>query len=111
MKDLIPDIFDTLFVWDSLQQAKDGINPYGKTVAEIYVQHLLPHKFEVEDEKEAWKQASKNLKKVVTKFCELNGVKAHIDGKEVGEWMNNFELRHKCDVSIFNNKTKSIRKK
>jgi len=111
MNNFAPDIADTLFVWNVLSQAKDGVNPYGKNVAEIYVKHLIPIRFEVEDEADAWKQASKNLHIVLKNFCDLNSVNASVNGKRLGDWMDTYELRHKCDVLIYKEEPKPIKNK
>ena len=101
MVDFAPDIADTLFVWNVLDQAKNGKHPYGIDIAEVYVKHLLPHSLEVASAADAWKQASRNLHTVLRNFCDLNCVKASIDGIEVGDWLDNYELKHKCDVRIY----------
>ena len=110
MNDFTPSITDTLYVWDILNQAKDGVNPYGMNVAEVYVKHLMPNKFEVENETDAWRQASKNLHTVLKNFCDLNCVKASVNGKKIGKWMNTYELRHKCDVMIYTKKSRLVEK-
>ncbi|MFA5024152.1 MAG: hypothetical protein WC523_04310 [Patescibacteria group bacterium] len=109
--DFVPDISDTLFVWNSLDQAKRGINPYGKDIAEVYVKHLIPHKFDVENESDAWKYASRTLYSILKNFCEMNCVHANVNGQEIGDWMDDFELRHKCDVRIYKELPKKKTKK
>ena len=104
MSDLAPDITDTLYVWNCLAQAKEGINPYGRTVAEVYVEHLIPRLEETTEN--TWREASRNLHKVISNFCDVNCVQASVNGREIGDWMDDYELKHKCDVRIYKGKQK-----
>ena len=100
MSDFEPDMNDTLFIWNALTQAARGTNPYGRSVAEVYVEHLIPRQTNVNDSV-VWVEASKNLHRVITNFCDTNHVQASVNGREVGDWLDSFELRHKCDVRIY----------
>jgi len=111
MSEFTPDISDTLFIWSMLEKAKEGTNPYGENVAEVYVKHLLPHKLEASNPHDVWKLAGRNLHTVLNNFCTLNGVKANINGQEVGDWLDNFEIMHKCDVLIYKSQSEAIVKK
>jgi hypothetical protein len=109
MSDFIPDIADTLFVWQCLTQAKEGTNPYGRTVAEVYVEHLIPRQVPTND-RQVWVEAGKNLHGIIRDFCNINHVSASVNGVEVGDWLDGFELRHKCDVRIYERPRKRRRR-
>lgn len=87
-----------LYVWNCLEQARNGENLYGGDVAEIYAQHLAPNE-PVED---PWKHAGKALYALLRQFCNANRVSAFVDGRPIGDWMNNYKFFHKCDVRISN---------
>lgn len=93
-------ISDALHVWYCLEMAKEGVGTYGGNSADIYVQHLLPPDYDTSIGKALWIQASKNLKQIVTAFCNMHGVDASINGKPVGDWMDEYQLVHKCEVHI-----------
>ena len=86
-----------LHVWNCLELAKKGEHPYGGDMAEVYAQHLAPHE-PVED---SWEYAGKALYALLQQFCKVNGVCASIDGRLIGDWMNDYKFFHKCDVRIF----------
>lgn len=94
------DVSNALHVWYCLEQAKDRSDPYGSDIADIYVQHLLPSDYDASAGKVLWLQASKNLRNILTAFCNAHGVDAFVNGKPVGEWMDEYQLLHKCEVRI-----------
>lgn len=87
-----------LYVWNCLEQARDGKNLYGGDIAEVYAQHLAPNE-PVEDQ---WKHAGKALYALLRQFCNTNRVSAFVDGRPIGDWMNDYKFFHKCDVRISN---------
>lgn len=90
---------DALYVWASLEQARNGVHPYGGDMVEVFAQHLAPGEFDGDQ----WLEAGKTLYAVLRQFCMVNGVCASVDGKEVGDWMNDYRFFHKCDVRIYIN--------
>ncbi|KKM04737.1 hypothetical protein LCGC14_1761190 [marine sediment metagenome] len=91
---------DSLYAWGMLEWARQGKHPYGGDTAEIYIQHLLPN-WPLEP-KPPWTKASKILRAVIERFCQTYNVSAEVNGKTIGNWMDNYELLHKCDVRIYN---------
>jgi len=90
----------SLYVWGMLEWARQGKHPYDGDTAEIYVQHLfLDRSLKT---KSSWTKASRILRAVIERFCQTYNVSAEVNGKAVGDWMDNYELRHKCDVRIYN---------
>jgi hypothetical protein len=94
------DVSNALYVWSCLEQAHKRKNPFGGNTAEIYVQHLLPIDYDASLGKPLWIQASKNLYSILTKFCEVNNVKAFVNGQTAGDWMNEYQFLHRCEVRI-----------
>jgi len=93
-------IYDALHIWHCLEKAKDGHGMYVGDIAEIYVQYLLPTDYDASAGKTLWLQASKNLRQIITMFCNTHYVDAFINGRLVGEWMDEYQLLHKCEVRI-----------
>ena len=93
------DLSSVFHIWSQLESAKNNCNNIHGDIAEIYVQHLLPENVDYQI-KDLWKQAGKTLYFILKEFCELHNSKAFVDGKEIGEWMNDYSFLHKCDVRI-----------
>jgi hypothetical protein len=90
----------TLYIWSCLERARTRTLPYKDDTAEIYVQRLLPQDYNASTGKTLWKQAGKNLYSILSEFCKSNNVSAIVNGKTMGEWLNDYELNYKCDVKI-----------
>jgi hypothetical protein len=99
MTEFKTDLSSVFHIWSRLEQAKDKIDPMYGDETEIYVQHLIPDDADYQS-KDLWKQAGKALYSILQGFCECNNVKAFVDGKEIGDWMNDYSFVHKCDVRI-----------
>jgi hypothetical protein len=93
-------VSNALHVWYCLEQAKDRSDPYGSDTAEIYVQHLLPIDFDASAGKALWIQASKNLRSILNMFCNSHCVDAFVNGRPIGEWMDEHQLLDRCEVRI-----------
>ncbi len=93
-----------LHIWMGLELAKDGKHPYGEDITEIYPLHLIPE----EPVGNPWMRAGKTLYELLKQFCQLNRVWASIDGRRMGEWMNEYKFFHKCDVRIFEDKQEEV---
>ena len=89
---------DILYVWFCLEQAKNNRHPYGGDTAEIFAQHCISK----DSSDNQWKQAGKNLYTVINQFCNIHKLSASVNGKEIGNWMNDYNFFHKCDVRIIN---------
>ena len=91
-----------LYVWAMLDQARDDKHPYGEHTAEIFAQHLIS---DGPITKDTWKQAGALLYKIIQQYCKVTSTKAFVNGREIGEWMNDFELLHSCEVRIDNGRS------
>jgi hypothetical protein len=97
--ELKTDLSSVFHIWSRLEQASNNRDPMYGDMTEIYVQHLLPEDLDYQL-KDLWKQAGKALYSILTEFCNLHNARAFVDGKEIGEWMNDYSFFHKCDVRI-----------
>lgn len=91
---------NALYVWSCLEQARNKKSPYGKDVTEVYVQNLLPDNYNPAIGKTLWVQASKTLYSITKTFCDSTNTKAFINGREIGEWMNECPILDRCEVRI-----------
>jgi len=97
---------NTIHIWNGLEMAKNKVHPYGGDILEIYSHHLLPN---VPDG-DPWVHAGRNLHSLLTAFCHYHNVKAIVNGKQSGEWLDSYKFIHKCDVRIVNENTISSQK-
>ncbi len=93
-------IDQALYIWSCLERAINKGALYGDDIVEVYVQHLLPKDYDTSVGKTLWKQAGKNLYNILISFCKENNAEAFVNGKELGNWLETYDLVHKCDVKV-----------
>jgi len=90
-----------IHIWAGFEHAMNNVHPYGGDITEVYPQHLVPDK-PIGD---PWIQAGKTLYALLKQFCLVNDVCASVDGRQLGEWMNEYRFFHKCDIRIYKNES------
>lgn len=91
-----------IHIWAGLEYAMNGKHPYGGDITEIYPQHLVSDN----STDDHWIQAGKTLYTILKQFCMANSVCASVDGRQLGDWMNEYRFFRKCDVRIYKDNRK-----